>query len=201
MTVKKLGIIGGSFDPVHKGHLSSAEFVYRTLNLDKVIFVPAFIAPHKIGLEFAPAADRYRMTELAVQDYHYFDVSDVELKRSGISYTYDTVLELKKQYPGYELFFIVGADSVPQLNTWNHIYELLNEVTFVAVARPGYAKAFARAREYFGGLGEEKIMLLKMPEQPVSSTEIRECIKNGESIDGMVPEAVRDYILEKGLYR
>lgn len=95
MTVKKLGIIGGSFDPVHKGHLSSAEFVYRTLNLDKVIFVPAFIAPHKIGLEFAPAADRYRMTELAVQDYPYFDVSDVELKRSGISYTYDTVLELK----------------------------------------------------------------------------------------------------------
>lgn len=92
---KKLGIIGGSFDPVHKGHLSSAEFVYRTLNLDKVIFVPAFIAPHKIGLEFAPAADRYRMTELAVQDYPYFDVSDVELKRSGISYTYDTVLELK----------------------------------------------------------------------------------------------------------
>ena len=166
MTVKKLGIIGGSFDPVHKGHLSSAEFVYRTLNLDKVIFVPAFIAPHKIGLEFAPAADRYRMTELAVQDYPYFDVSDVELKRSGISYTYDTVLELKKQYPGYELYFIVGADSVPQLNTWNHIYELLNEVTFVAVARPGYAKAFARAREYFGGLGEEKNYAFKNAEQP-----------------------------------
>ena len=100
MTVKKLGIIGGSFDPVHKGHLSSAEFVYSTLNLDKVIFVPAFIAPHKIGLEFAPAADRYRMTELAVQDYPYFDVSDVELKRSGISYTYDTVLELKKAVSG-----------------------------------------------------------------------------------------------------
>ena len=201
MKSKKLGIMGGTFDPVHLGHLQTAKFIYEHLGLEKIIFVPAFIAPHKVGLEFAPAADRYRMTELATEPYPYFEVTDIELQRSGVSYTYDTVLELKKQYPGYELYFIVGADSVPQLNTWNHIYELLNEVTFVAVARPGYAKAFARAREYFGGLGEEKIMLLKMPEQPVSSTEIRECIKNGESIDGMVPEAVRDYILEKGLYR
>ena len=157
MTVKKLGIIGGSFDPVHKGHLSSAEFVYRTLNLDKVIFVPAFIAPHKIGLEFAPAADRYRMTELAVQDYPYFDVSDVELKRSGISYTYDTVLELKKQYPGYELYFIVGADSVPQLNTWNHIYELLNEVTFVAVARRVMPKPLPVRANILAGLAKKKL--------------------------------------------
>ena len=201
MKSKKLGIMGGTFDPVHLGHLQTAKFIYEHLGLEKIIFVPAFIAPHKVGLEFAPAADRYRMTELATEPYPYFEVTDIELQRSGVSYTYDTVLDLNKQYPGYELYFIVGADSVPQLNTWNHIYELLNEVTFVAVARPGYAKAFARAREYFGGLGEEKIMLLKMPEQPVSSTEIRECIKNGESIDGMVPEAVRDYILEKGLYR
>ncbi len=201
MTVKKLGIIGGSFDPVHKGHLNSAEFVYRTLKLDKVLFVPACIAPHKIGMEFASAKDRYRMTELAVEGYPYFEVSDVEIKRSGVSYTYDTVLELKKQYPGYELYFIVGADSVPQLNTWHNIYGLLQEVTFVAVARPGYAKAFAKACEDFGGLGKEKIMLLNMPELAVSSTDIRERVKNGSSIDGMVPEAVRDYILQKGLYR
>ena len=95
MTVKKLGIIGGSFDPIHIGHLNSAEFVYKALGLDKVLFVPAYIAPHKIGMEFAAAEDRYRMTELAVEGCPYFEVSDVELKRSGISYTYDTVLELK----------------------------------------------------------------------------------------------------------
>ena len=188
MTVKKLGIIGGSFDPIHIGHLNSAEFVYKALGLDKVLFVPAYIAPHKIGMEF-------------VEGCPYFEVSDVELKRSGISYTYDTVLELKKQYPGYELYFIVGADSVPQLSTWHNIYGLLHEVTFVAVARPGYDKAFAKAREDFGGLGEEKILLLKMPELAVSSTDIRERVKNGAPVDGMVPEAVRDYILEKGLYR
>ena len=201
MTVKKLGIIGGSFDPIHIGHLNSAEFVYKALGLHKVLFVPAYIAPHKIGMEFAAAEDRYRMTELAVEGCPYFGVSDVELKRSGISYTYDTVLELKKQYPGYELYFIVGADSVPQLSTWHNIYGLLHEVTFVAVARPGYDKAFTKAREDFGGLGEEKILLLKMPELAVSSTDIRERVKNGAPVDGMVPEAVRDYILEKGLYR
>ena len=193
VTVKKLGIIGGSFDPIHIGHLNSAEFVYKALELDKVLFVPAYIAPHKIGMEFAAAEDRYRMTELAVEGCPYFEVSDVELKRSGISYT--------KQYPGYELYFIVGADSVPQLSTWHNIYGLLHEVTFVAVARPGYDKAFAKAREDFGGLGEEKILLLKMPELAVSSTDIRERVKNGAPVDGMVPEAVRDYILEKGLYR
>ena len=144
MTVKKLGIIGGSFDPIHIGHLNSAEFVYKihighlnsaefvykALGLDKVLFVPAYIAPHKIGMEFAAAEDRYRMTELAVEGCHYFEVSDVELKRSGISYTYDTVLELKKQYPGYELYFIVGADSVPQLSTWHNIYGLQKKYCF-----------------------------------------------------------------------
>ena len=151
MTVKKLGIIGGSFDPVHKGHLSSAEFVYRTLNLDKVIFVPAFIAPHKIGLEFAPAADRYRMTELAVQDYPYFDVSDVELKRSGISYTYDTVLELKQKYPENELNYMAGADMYPQLNTGNHIYNFMNDFTFVSEKRQGNVLPLAIERQYQGG--------------------------------------------------
>lgn len=87
------------------------------------------------------------------------------------------------------------------MSTWHNIYGLLHEVTFVAVARPGYDKAFAKAREDFGGLGEEKILLLKMPELAVSSTDIRERVKNGAPVDGMVPEAVRDYILEKGLYR
>jgi len=81
------------------------------LGLEKIIFVPAFIAPHKVGLEFAPAADRYRMTELATEPYHYFEVTDIELQRSGVSYTYDTVMELKARYPEYELYFIIGADA------------------------------------------------------------------------------------------
>lgn len=117
MKSKKLGIMGGTFDPVHLGHLQTAKFIYEHLGLEKIIFVPAFIAPHKVGLEFAPAADRYRMTELATEPYPYFEVTDIELQRSGVSYTYDTVMELKACYPEYGLYFIIGADAVPMLNT------------------------------------------------------------------------------------
>ena len=95
----RLGIMGGTFDPVHLGHLQTAKFIYEHLGLEKIIFVPAFIAPHKVGLEFAPAADRYRMTELATEPYPYFEVTDIELQRSGVSYTYDTVMELKAIAP------------------------------------------------------------------------------------------------------
>ena len=95
MKSKNLGIMGGTFDPVHLGHLQTAKFIYEHLGLEKIIFVPAFIAPHKVGLEFAPAADRYRMTELATEPFPYFEVTDIELQRSGGSYTYDTVMELK----------------------------------------------------------------------------------------------------------
>lgn len=114
MKSKKLGIMGGTFDPVHLGHLQTAKFIYEHLGLEKIIFVPAFIAPHKVGLEFAPAADRYRMTELATEPYPYFEVTDIELQRSGVSYTYDTVMELKARYPEYELYFIIGADAVAE---------------------------------------------------------------------------------------
>lgn len=150
MNNKKLGIMGGTFDPVHLGHLRTAEFIYEHLGLEKIIFVPAFIAPHKVGLEFAPAADRYRMTELATKPYPYFEVTDIELRRSGVSYTYDTVMELKKQYPEYGLYFIVGADAVPMLNTWHKIRELLSEVTFIAADRPGYGQTIDKVCEFFG---------------------------------------------------
>lgn len=201
MSCKKIGIIGGSYDPIHNGHLQSAEFVYRELGLDKVIFIPAYIAPHKVGMEYASAVHRYKMTELAVRDYPYFTVSDIELRRSGISYTYDTIMQLKKEHPDSEIYFIVGADSVPQFNTWHRIYELLEEVTFAAVARPGYSEAFNEAIEEYGELGKKKIMLLNMPEIAVSSTEIRERVKAGLSIDGMLPDGVKEYILANGLYR
>ena len=113
--MKKLGILGGTFDPIHTGHIKSAQAVYEQLGLEKVLFIPAYIPPHKLDQEFAHAADRYNMTVLATEPYTYFDVSDIELKRSGVSYTIDTMTELKKLYPEYELYFIIGADSVPQL--------------------------------------------------------------------------------------
>ena len=96
MKKKKLGILGGTFDPVHNGHIYSAQAVYGQLQPEKILFVPAFIPPHKVGQEFAPAEDRYRMTVLATEEYPYFEVSDIELRRSGISYTLDTVKELQR---------------------------------------------------------------------------------------------------------
>lgn len=201
MNGKKLGIIGGTFDPIHFGHLRTAEFIYTHLGLEKIIFVPAFIAPHKVGLEFAPAADRYRMTELATNPYSYFEVTDLELKRSGVSYTYDTVMELKKIYPEHEMYFIIGADSVPMLNTWHRIRELLTEVTFIAADRPGYGQTIDKVCEFFGELAHNKIVLLDTPEVDVSSTDIRKCVRENLSIRGLVPESVEQYILQKRLYQ
>ena len=201
MKSKKLGIMGGTFDPVHLGHLQTAKFIYEHLGLEKIIFVPAFIAPHKVGLEFAPAADRYRMTELATEPYHYFEVTDIELQRSGVSYTYDTVMELEARYPEYELYFIIGADAVPMLNTWHRIRELLAEVTFIAADRPGYGQTIDKVCEFFGEPAKNKIILLDTPEVDISSTGIRERVRRGLSIKGLVPESVEKYILEEHLYQ
>lgn len=128
MKKKKLVILGGTFDPVHNGHIYSAQAVYEQLQPEKILFIPAFIAPHKVGQECAPAADRYAMTVLATEAYPYFEVSDMELRRSGISYTLDTVRELGRLYPEHELYFLIGADTIPQLQTWHKIDELLQLV-------------------------------------------------------------------------
>ncbi len=200
MKSKKLGILGGTFDPIHNGHLFSAQAVYERLGLEKIIFIPAYIPPHKTGQDFAHAADRYNMTVLATEPYTYFDVSDIELKRSGVSYTLDTMRELHKLYPEYELYFIIGADTVPQLHTWNKIYELFELVTFVAAYRPGYSDVIEIACEQLGNIAREKIVLLDTPEYAVSSTEIRRRIRTSESLQGFVPQSVEDYIKKQKLY-
>ena len=200
MNSKKLGILGGTFDPIHNGHLFSAQAVYERLDLEKIIFIPAYIPPHKTGQDFARAADRYNMTVLATEPYTYFDVSDIELKRSGVFYTLDTMRELHRLYPEHELYFIIGADTVPQLHTWNKIYELFDLVTFVAAYRPGYGDVIELACEQLGDIAREKILLLDTPEYAVSSTEIRRRIRTGASLAGLVPQAVENYIKEQQLY-
>ena len=110
MTGKGIGILGGTFDPVHIGHLRMADAVYKCMNLEQVMFIPAYVAPHKVGMDIAPADDRYAMTKLAIEPYSYFTVSDLELRRSGVSYTVDTLRELHRQYPEKQLYFIIGAD-------------------------------------------------------------------------------------------
>lgn len=200
MNTKGLGIMGGTFDPIHIGHLQIALAVCQHLALEKVLFIPAYVAPHKVGLNFAPAEDRYAMTALAIEPYQQFILSDMELKRSGVSYTIDTVRQLAKEHPDQQLYFIIGADSVAQLHTWNNIQELLELAIFVAAGRPGYDGVMEEAESHLGSIARKRIMLLDTEEYDVSSTEIRSNIKVGKSLTGLVPEAVEKYIYDHGLY-
>ncbi len=202
MNRKKLGIMGGTFDPIHNGHLATVEFVRKQLGLEKVLFVPAYVAPHKIGGEFSPAQDRYKMTALAIKDNVYLELSDIELRREGVSYTYDTLVALKQQYGNeYELFFIIGADSVVALDSWHRVREIMQICTFVAATRPGFAPVVENVIADFGTLGTKSILWVDTPEVNISSTEIRERVKHGYSINELVPKAVAEYIQQKDLYR
>lgn len=197
---KSLGILGGTFDPIHMGHLRMAEHVFQRMELEQIIFIPAYVPPHKLGQDFAPAADRYAMTELAVADNPHFIVSDMEIKRTGVSYTIDTIRELHRQYADKELHFIIGADSVAQLHTWHNIEEMLEMTTFVAVWRPGYEGAMEELVRHLGQRARERVLLLDTPVYDISSTEIRTRIREGRSLAGLVPGSVEKYIFEHGLY-
>jgi len=201
VTGKRLGILGGTFDPIHLGHLRMAEAVHERMLLERIIFIPAFVPPHKLGMDFAPAADRFAMTKLAVADKPYFSVSDMELRRSGISYTIDTVRQLRAVYKNEELYFIIGADSVAQLHTWHYIEEMLELVLFVAAGRPGYEGVMEEVAMRLGQKAKERIILLDTPEYDISSTEIRSRIRTGGSLKGMVPSKVEKYIYQHHLYQ
>lgn len=140
------------------------------------------------------------MTELAVADNPHFTVSDMELKRTGVSYTIDTIRQLHKQYADRELNFIIGADSVAQLHTWHNIEEMLELTRFVAVWRPGYEDAMEELVRHLGEQPKERVLLLDTPVYDISSTEIRTRIRQGLGLAGLVPPAVERYIYEHGLY-
>ena len=200
MAGKSLGILGGTFDPIHMGHLRMAEHVFQRMELESIVFIPAYVPPHKLGQDFAPAQDRYAMTELAVADSPHFTVSDMELKRTGVSYTIDTIRQLHAQYEDRELNFIIGADSVAQLHTWHNIEEMLELTRFVAVWRPGYEGAMEEMVRHLGEQAKERVLLLDTPVYDISSTEIRTRIRQGLGLAGLVPPAVERYIYEHGLY-
>ena len=196
-----VGILGGTFNPIHIGHLTMAEAVRSEFGLEKIIFVPASQPPHKHGIEIASAADRYLMTELATCSNPAFEVSDIEMRRAGPSYSVDTVKELMKAHGETEFFFLVGTDIVREIHTWERVEELLTLCPFIVASRPGCRPDAERSREIFGGKLGERIRLLETPELAVSSTDIRERIAKGHSIKYIVPPEVESYIYKKGLYR
>ena len=198
----KIGIMGGTFDPIHVGHLVTAEAVRIEYNLDKVLFIPASNPPHKQDSMVTPAIHRYIMTIMATYSNRHFFVSGIELERSGLSYTIDTVKALIDCYgASTEFYFITGADAVKDLPSWQEIDQLLDLCYFVAAARPGCISYIDQVIKQFGAKGRRSIQRLATPELEISSTDIRERVRKGRSIKYIVPESVEDYIYKEGLYR
>jgi nicotinate-nucleotide adenylyltransferase len=200
----RIGILGGSFNPIHNGHIMMGKTAREKLALDEVILVPAKHPPHKKDAELAPAEDRLKMAELVAGECDGFAVSDVELRRKEVSYTIHTIKELNRQYGGAEMFFLIGADTIKELPTWKDIDELTDLCQFVTIARKGAAKDDLDCLS--GVFNPEKIarmraFFLEVEPVPVSATEIRRKIARGESIAGLVPEGVERYIAERRLYK
>ncbi len=199
---QRIGIMGGTFDPIHMGHLLMAESVRMDYDLDKVLFIPTGTSPHKDDSSITPAIDRYIMTMMATYSNPYFFVSPIERDRPGPSYTIDTVRALVAEYePGTEFYFLTGTDEVLELHTWNNINELLDLCHFVAASRPGKVRTIEQEIERLGPKAVERIHRLTTPELEISSTDIRERVRLGKSIRYFVPENVEHYIHKEGLYR
>lgn len=195
---KKIGIMGGTFDPVHIAHLILAENVCDICGLDKVIFIPSGNPPHKDPAH-ASASDRYEMVRLAVSENPHFDVLPIERDRKGPSYSVLTIRELHCMYPDDRLYFLIGSDELAILNSWYMIDEIISMCGFIAVGRPGNMDD-DNSLMYMKEKGTD-VHMINMPLIEISSTDIRQRIHEGRSIRYMVPDAVLDYIGRKCLYK
>ena len=198
---RRIGILGGTFDPIHMGHLITAEIVRVSAALDEIIFIPAARPPHKENKGEAPAEDRLLMVQCAVEGNPAFSVSDIELRREGPSYTVDTIAALSEQLGDAELFFITGADAMNDLYHWHEPARLLRSCVFIAAARQGVELDESRLAEQFSPEQRSRIRIVPTPHLEISSTVIRARVRAGRSIRDLVPRAVELYIEERGLYR
>ena len=202
----RIGIMGGTFNPIHHGHLVTAQEALSQFNLDQVIFIPASDPPHKVTSEIASAEDRYLMTVIATAPNNDFVVSRVEIDRQGKSYTIDTVRKLREIYgEKVSLFFITGADAILEILSWKDTEEIISLAKFIAATRPGYnlAKIDDLKEKLFNDKqdGDKKIFVMEVPALAISSTDIRNRIKQNRPIDYLVPEGISHYILKHGLYK
>lgn len=198
----RIGIMGGTFDPIHYGHLVAAEVARSEFGLNKVIFIPAGSPPHKQQKDITDPEHRYAMTVLATSSNPGFEASRLEVDKDGLTYTFDTVKDLKRIYgEDTEIYFITGADAVLELLTWYRIRELLTLCKFIAVTRPGFDKRDLEQK--IGEISSEyngEIICIEVPLLAISSTDIRERLKKGKTIKYLLPEAVEKYIRENSLY-
>ena len=206
----RLGIFGGTFDPVHYGHLLLAECCREQLSLDEVWFVPAAVPPHKQGRELTPGSQRAEMLELAIGGHTALRVCRYEIDRGGVSYTVDTLAHVRREHADAELFFLLGADSLRDLPGWREPVRLCELATPVVVGRVGPAGVEAAGAPDFGPLAEilspKRIAQIRghrveMPLVELSSSEIRQRVAKGQSIRFRTPRAVEQYVADQQLYR
>lgn len=195
---QRLGVMGGTFDPIHHGHLVAASEVQARFDLDEVVFVPTGNPWQKAGRKLAAAEDRYLMTTIATASNPRFSVSRVDIDRPGATYTVDTLRDLRRvRGPEADLFFITGADALAQILTWRGVAELFELAHFVGVSRPG----IPLAAHDVAHLPADKVTLIEVPALAISSTDVRARVRTGLPIWYLVPDGIVQYIAKRGLYR
>jgi len=195
----RLGILGGTFDPVHHAHLVAAQEAFYQLNLDQVLFVPAGTPPHKPSRPVTAARHRLRMVELAIGDRPCFGLSHVDIERPGPHYSADTLRLLHDEWPAATLFFIVGADALAEMLTWYQPQRIVELAELVVVQRPGIQPDLDRLEAALPGL-RARLHPVEMPLLDISSTDLRQRVREGRPIAYLAPPEVEDYIVEHELY-
>lgn len=199
--MKRVGILGGTFDPVHNGHLAIAEEALTGLRLDRVLFVPAGQPWMKSDRAIAPAEHRVAIVRLAIEGNPHFGLSLIEVERHGPTYTVDTLRELCAQYgTATDLYFIMGWDGLPEFPRWKEPSEIIRLAMLVAVPRPHSPKPDVASLERRVPGISKRVVFLEGPLVDISATDIRERLRKGQTLGGLVPEAVEAYVREKGLY-
>ena len=199
---RRIGVLGGTFDPPHVGHLWLATLAADAIGLDKVLFMPAAQPPHKGGTLVSRATDRLLMTRLAIAGDPAFDLCPIEMERPGTSYTIDSIDELERQYGGEaSLYLLMAADSLNSIDTWREPDRLLERIEWVVGPRPGSELPDRSALEDRFGEKASRIHLLSGPSLEVSSSEIRRRVAAGQAVRYLVPRGVEELIVERGLYR
>lgn len=206
LRIKRIGVMGGTFDPIHTGHLVTAEEAWRQFELDQVLFVPSGHPPHKEERKSLEPENRYLMTVIATATNPHFAVSRMEIDRPGPSYTIDTVKEIHRLYgKNTDVFFITGADAILEILTWKEPEKVLQECTFIAATRPGYdlkrledsLPEVEKARHST----DPRVLVMEIPALAISSTDIRRRVRERQPIRYLVPEGVAEFIEKNGFYR
>jgi nicotinate-nucleotide adenylyltransferase len=201
-TIKSLGILGGTFDPIHYGHIVAAECARDAFELDRVILIPAARPPHKDLEGVLDSRHRFNMVELAAGDNPDFEVSSMELDRKGLSYTVETVASFQQIYPAADIYFILGTDALLLIKTWKELDRLIKLCRFILVTRPGYQLNLDddSFRDIPSSLWD-KTLILPIPGLFISSSDIRQRVSEGKTIKYLVPAAVGKYIEDNNLYQ